>query len=35
MGAYEAFLTGTMADLEFPEAELREAMAQVPELDPV
>ena len=35
MGAYEAFLTGTMADLDFPEAELREAMAQVPELDPV
>ena len=35
MGAYEAFLTGTMADLDFSEAELREAMAQVPELDPV
>ena len=35
MGAYEAFLTGAMADLDFPEAELREAMAQVPVLDPV
>ena len=32
MGAYEAFLTGSMADLDFPEAELREAMAQVPVL---
>ena len=35
MGAYEAFLTDTMVDLDFSEAELREAMAQVPELDPV
>jgi tryptophan synthase beta chain len=35
MGAYEAFLAGTMADLDFSESELREAMAQVPELDPV
>ncbi len=35
MGAYEAFLTGSMTDLEFPEAELRDAMAQVPVLDPV
>ena len=35
MGAYEAYLTGAMADLDFPEAELREAMAQVPVLDPV
>ena len=35
MGAYEAFLAGAMVDLDFPEAELREAMAQVPELDPV
>jgi tryptophan synthase beta chain len=35
MGAYEAFLTGAMVDLDFPEAELREAMAQVPQLDPV
>ena len=29
MAAYEAYLTGTMADLDFPEAELRDAMAQV------
>ena len=35
MGAYEAFLSGAMVDLDFREAELREAMAQVPELDPV
>ena len=35
MGAYEAFLAGTMVDLDFSESELREAMAQVPELDPV
>ncbi len=35
MGAYEAFLTGAMTDLDFPEDELRAAMAQVPVLDPV
>ncbi len=30
MGAYESFLSGEMADLDFPEDQLREAMAQVP-----
>jgi len=32
MGAYEAYLAGTMQDLEFPEDELRAAMAEVPVL---
>jgi len=30
MGAYEAFLSGQMSDLDFPEDQLREAMSQVP-----
>ena len=30
MGAYESFLSGEMKDLDFPEEQLREAMAQVP-----
>ena len=30
MGAYESFMSGKMADLDFPEAQLREAMSQVP-----
>ena len=33
MAAYEAYLTGTMQDLDFPEDELREAMAGVPVLE--
>jgi tryptophan synthase beta chain len=32
MGAYEAYLAGTMKDLDFPEDELRAAMAEVPVL---
>ncbi|MGI8625316.1 MAG: TrpB-like pyridoxal phosphate-dependent enzyme [Geodermatophilaceae bacterium] len=32
MGAYEAFLSGAMSDLDFPEEQLREAMSQVPVL---
>ena len=32
MSAYEAYLAGTMKDLDFPEDELREAMAGVPVL---
>ncbi len=32
MGAYEAFLSGQMSDLDFPEEQLREAMSQVPVL---
>lgn len=30
MGAYEAFLSGQMSDLDFPEEQLREAIANVP-----
>jgi tryptophan synthase beta chain len=30
MGAYESFLSGQMSDLDFPEEQLRNAMAQVP-----
>jgi len=30
MGAYESFLSGQMSDLDFPEDQLRDAMAQVP-----
>ncbi len=30
MGAYEAFLSGQMSDLDFPEEQLRKAMSQVP-----
>jgi hypothetical protein len=30
MRAYEAYLHGTMQDLDFPEDELRAAMAAVP-----
>jgi tryptophan synthase beta chain len=30
MGAYESFLSGQMSDLDFPEEQLRDAMAQVP-----
>ncbi len=30
MGAYEAFLSGEMSDLDFPEEQLREAMEHVP-----
>ncbi len=30
MGAYESFLSGEMTDLDFPEDQLREAMANVP-----
>jgi tryptophan synthase beta chain len=33
MAAYEAYLAGTMQDLDFPEEELREAMAGVPVLE--
>jgi tryptophan synthase beta chain len=33
MSAYEAYLAGTMQDLDFPESELREAMAGVPVLE--
>ena len=33
MAAYEAYLAGTMQDLDFPEDELREAMAAVPVLE--
>jgi tryptophan synthase beta chain len=33
MSAYESFLAGTMEDLDFPEDELREAMAGVPVLE--
>jgi tryptophan synthase beta chain len=33
MAAYESFLAGTMEDLDFPEDELREAMAGVPVLE--
>ena len=33
MAAYEAYLAGTMEDLDFPEDELREAMAGVPVLE--
>ena len=33
MAAYEYFLDGTMEDLDFPEDELREAMAGVPVLE--
>jgi tryptophan synthase beta chain len=33
MAAYEAYLAGTMQDLDFPEDELREAMAGVPVLE--
>ncbi len=33
MAAYESFLAGTMRDLDFPEDELREAMAGVPVLE--
>ena len=34
MAAYESYLAGTMRDLDFPEEELRAAMAAVPVLDP-
>jgi tryptophan synthase beta chain len=33
MAAYESYLHGTMEDLDFPEDELREAMAGVPVLE--
>ena len=33
MAAYEAYLAGTMEDLDFPEDELRDAMAAVPVLE--
>jgi tryptophan synthase beta chain len=33
MAAYESYLAGTMEDLDFPEDELREAMAGVPVLE--
>jgi tryptophan synthase beta chain len=33
MAAYESYLAGTMQDLDFPEDELREAMAGVPVLE--
>jgi hypothetical protein len=33
MSAYEAYLAGTMQDLDFPEDELRDAMAGVPVLE--
>jgi tryptophan synthase beta chain len=33
MAAYDAYLAGTMQDLDFPEDELREAMAEVPVLE--
>ena len=33
MAAYEAYLAGTMKDLDFPEDELRAAMADVPVLE--
>jgi tryptophan synthase beta chain len=32
MGAYESYLAGTMKDLDFPEEQLRAAMAEVPVL---
>jgi tryptophan synthase beta chain len=32
MGAYESYLAGTMKDLDFPEDQLRAAMAEVPVL---